>query len=215
MTSKFLLPFLSVSLITSYTSLRAASVGFSIGGQTDTLLFETAGGDPLSGGSLLIGAYNGVPSVGIGVSDLEENFTSFGSPAGPSAGFGNFAGADFISNVVPSGGSFDFRSQQIYALVLDTNSLSTATELAFFTADGIANWVFPTLDDGGIDPDADVSTDIVLNEQNNLLIGSNDTLTITGAGSFSSIQLSAVPEPSSSFLLIVSSLLLGQRRKRK
>jgi hypothetical protein len=211
---RFLIPFISV-LSASVT--HSAVVGSTIGGASDSLFFETAGGDPLNAGTLFIGAYQGAPSVGLGISDIASNFRSFATPSAPSGPFGNFSTESFESNVLPSAGEFDFRGQQIYALVIDSDAISSATEFAFFTADSLANWTFPNVDDPGLEPGSD-RTDIILNQQNNVLAGSNDVLDPDGpgaAGEFSSIQLVSVPEPSSALLVFISSIFLFRMRARK
>lgn len=186
-----------VSAIGMMVSLAySATVGVTIGGSSDSLLFETSDGSPLEGGSLFIGAYDGDPS---GVSDIAvilSQFRRFGTDAGVSGSFGNFSTTQFMGNVVPSGGGFDFRGLQIYALVIDSTSVDDATELALFSADALANWFFPNVDNPGITPGSD-STDIVLNQVNRVLIGNNDTLDPDGpggAGIFNSVQLTAVTE---------------------
>lgn len=201
------------SFVFTCSVLQSATIGATIGGSTDALLFETAGGDPLIGGTLSIGAFDGTPSIGLGFADIGANFIAFGSASSPSGAFGNFSSGSFIDNVIPSDGSFDFRGSQIYALVVNSDQ----TEFAFFTADGLDNWIFPDFDDAGINPGSD-ETDVILNQQNNIFAGVNDTLDPDGgggAGTFPSLQLVAIPEPSSAMLLAISSLALLRKRSRK
>ena len=205
---KFLL---ACSLGFSCQILSAASVGVDSGDGADFLIFETADGGLLSGGLLSVGAFEGTPSLGLGLLDVQANFRTFDSQSLQGGfGFGDFDPQIFEDDVEPSNGSFDFRGQQIYALVTNSNS----TEFAFFTADNLGAWLFPTVNDGGIDPNANDSTDISLNQFNNIFAGIEGS-TGTSAGVFVSIQLIAVPEPSSTMFLALSSLSLLRRRSRK
>ena len=202
-------------LIISCSTLHSASVSVGIGGAADTVLFETSDGAPLDQGALFIGAFDGVPALGLGFSDIQSGFIDFGVSSENFGVFGNFGTTNFVDNVVPSGGSFDFRGEQIYVLVTNSNSLASVTEFAFFTADSNADWVFPNVDDAGLVPGSD-ETSIILGDQNNLVAGVTSTLTIPGQEApLNSIQLTAVPEPSSSILLLLSSAFFFQRRVRK
>ena len=183
--------FLSVDL------LCAATVGVTIGGQSDSLLFESSDGSSLNEGTLFIGAFDGTVSAELELDDILLSFEVFGSVSATSGPLGNFPTTNFTGNVIPSGGSFDFRNLRIFVLVVDTDSISEANEFAFFTASSQANWFFPNFDDADLFNPSANRTDIILNEQNDVLVGRNDTLDPDGAGaldSFASIQLFEVEE---------------------
>ena len=194
---KRVLSSLAVFVIIMAGFAHSATVGVDSGG-ANPLLFERSNSSALEGGTLFVGAFDGDPNGVTDIAVLLSQFRPFGSDVAVSGSFGNFPNSQFTGNVVPTGGSFDFRGQQIYVLVIDSDSIAGATELAFFTADSFANWTFPTIDDGGINPNADDSTNIVLNQQNNRFAGNNDSLDPDGPGdfgTFDSIQLIPIPEP--------------------
>ena len=190
---------LVLSQIISIAWVYSASVGVTIGGASDSVLFETTEGVALDGGYLFVGAYDGVLDSEVSYNQILSHFVVFSSDKAVSGPFGNFPTTSFTGSVVPSGGAFDFRNQQIYVLVTNSDSIATASELAFFTADSLFNWVFPLVDNPGLEPGSD-TTDIILSQQNLLFVGRNDTLELAQPGAqgvFDSIQLEETvgPEP--------------------
>lgn len=187
----------------------AATVSFTSGPTANPVLFETTTESLLDGGHLFAGTFTTPPSVGVSYSDVVANYENFGAlSTNPSTNLGFFNNGAFTGTLDNSPGGFDFTNEQIYILVLNTDSAATATEFALFTSD---TWTFQSSD---IDPTVPLVDLPAIDTPSELLAGSFSTTTI-GASNFSSIQLqSTIPEPSSWFLALIG-FIFACRRQRK
>ena len=195
----------------SYSEAVILSYSESDGGR---ILVETAGGDPLSGGSLFIGSYNGPvgaedPPEETTFLDIGLNFSAFAQLTPE----GSDTPTQSDQNGIFSTGEFDgelsgFEGDVVYMLIIDTLSIDSATEFAFLgSSTDPAAWTFPA------DDFAFPSGTLSFPDVDNFFAGDPSDLLIPGAGTFPSIQLQAVPEPSSLFLVGIASLGLLRRRR--
>jgi hypothetical protein len=184
----------------------AATVNFNPGG-AGVFVFETSSGNELVGGTLFAGTFETVPEVGVSIEDVLTNFMEFDALDNPSAATGLFSSENFERPVAGT----DFVSSPIYLIAVDSNSIGTATEMAVFTSNDPA-WMFPASDTG---PDA--SGAITLQDTPlTFFQGQTDTIDNPGGLSLTgvnSIQLVAIPEPSTFALLVLGGSLFLRRKR--
>lgn len=157
---------------------------FTSGPSSNPVLFETSADSLLIGGHLFAGAFETAPPVGISFSEIVSNFEIFAPlNTNPSTGFGFFMNGAFEGTLTTP--DFDFASEQIYVLALDTASLETATEFALLTSD---TWTFQS---SNIDPTIPLVDLPEVDTLGELLAGTFDTADIGGT-IFTSIQLTAI-----------------------
>lgn len=178
----------------------AATVQLVSGSGSSTILFQEAGGGPLVGGHLFAGTFAAPPSVGLSLSDIEADFSTFAPlMANPTNEFG------FVGNSSFSGELAGFESKKIYVVALDTDSVATATQHAVFSAD-TGSWQFQATETG-FDPEIDLTT------VNEFFSGSSSSITDPGSvsGTFNTIQL--IPEPGTGILCLLGITGLLRRRR--
>lgn len=201
MSRLILLSFFTASLS---SGLNAATVNYDSGSGAGTTVFETTSGTELVGGHMYAGSFAVAPSIGIGMTDIIANFNEFSElDTGGSSNAGYFADSTFTNPVA------GFESDKIYLLVIDTSDINTATQYALLSS-SLTNWEYPA-------SDVALSPSIGITDVDEFFAGTGgETIDNPGGipGTFNSIQLAAVPEPSAASLLLLVGSLGLLRRKR-
>lgn len=186
--------------LSSFTS--AATVTFSSGGNFTT--FKAVGGvgdNPLQNGYLHAGYYTG-STMGLNDSDLRDSFQTWATFGNDSSANGFFSNSDFPATPIGSAGS-----KSIYLMVTDTPTVALATQMALFTNTTDLDWTYPASEIGET-PSVSMG-DIVLGAAGASILSGTETTQFGKA----SIQLVAVPEPSTALLGLLG--LAGILRRKR
>lgn len=199
-----LLSLAAIATMLAVSSVSAASITFSSGGSF--VLFQTTDGNPLDNGRLHAGYFASDPT-GLSTADLQSNFVTwatFGDSSNVSGFFGNGAFPD-----ISLGGA---AGRDIYLVATNSESVSTASQIAVFTNTSDSEWSFAASDDISFDPSISLD-DVVDNTAGaSILAGTEVTSPLTSGPA---IRLTAVPEPSTFILSILGILSLTIKRRRK
>lgn len=167
--------------------------------------FATSGGDFVASGSgfVFYGTFSSIPTGSSTPQQLEDSFHQLGL----STDVQDTNGHDFTGNVEES----NFENKRGYILVTDNADIGTATEYALLTNSVDSDWTFS----GDLNS---VGTGSIPIRMSDLAQGTSGAEIIIGSrgstSGFDTIQLTAVPEPSSSALLGLGALALTFRRKK-
>lgn len=209
------------------TSLASAATS-TLQIRTNSGLFaEFSDGTATTGTSVFFGAYTGAPlTSSTSLSSFLSDFSTFDSSislmnagsvalGGPVEGYFGDSGVQFVID------ENDFAlGTQVFALFVNVSDFASAGSASEYAIVTNAGWQL--VDDNG---QGDLSL-VDLNTfgagaitSSDIEVGSSDSLTITNppsvlGGTFDSIQLSAVPEPSSTALLGLAGVSMLLRRKR-
>lgn len=217
----------STALVASAFPALATTVtiNLSFTQSADARLIEDSSGNAASGVYAFIGAFTSAPISSTSITDIASNFRQFSATSmgpTPQDGIDGFPGlaTDFTDDYNTPGSNqanYDFSGLGIYVVIAnvsDTANLSSATQLAVISDnDALSTWLFPTGNTPPPSQSINVLNDI---DADDVIIGSLDSLTIGGdfAGTYSSIKLQAIPEPSSLALLGLGAVATLFRRRR-
>jgi hypothetical protein len=165
----------------------------------------------LSSFTILVGSFD-VNPVAPTATDLQsllqtQAFNQFGQATAPASGLitASLTKNDFSTGPAAS----EFNGRNIYAVVMNAATAALSTQFGLMTLDATSTagtWVFP----------ADVTSALVTTNAPTGLLTNFATVVgteINNATGADTLQLVAVPEPTS-MVLLVGSLALGLRRRR-
>ena len=172
---------------------------------------QSSEGILLSSFTILVGSFD-VNPVAPTATDLQsllqtQAFNQFGQATAPASGLitASLTKNDFSTGPAAS----EFNGRNIYAVVMNAATAALSTQFGLMTLDAtstVGTWVFP----------ADVTSALVTTNAPTGLLTNFATVVgteINNAAGADTLQLVAVPEPTS-MVLLVGSLALGLRRRR-
>lgn len=170
-------------------------------------VFATSDGTALATGFLFYGTFSTTVTSASSAQEIEDSFKQLGLSSSANDGSHAF---DTTADPDPKGvEESDFESKRGYLIVANNSDIGSATELAIVSNSVNSNWAFASDLSTAFPSNINFETDVIDDSNREIIFGSIGTFSTAD-----SIQLQAIPEPSSFALLGLGAAAMLFRRKK-